>query len=106
MKKRFTYRLRRVRVNAFFMIFCMSCQHSKSTFAIKRDIAKSLLVFEKKCLPLRTLLLNITPRGGTHGWARPLLLLIIVIMRHAQNFLVFGWFQLLFSARPRILGTS
>ena len=63
MKKRFTYRLRRVRVNAFFMIFCMSCQHSKSTFAIKRDIAKSLLVFEKKCLPLRTLLLNITPRA-------------------------------------------
>ena len=93
MKKRFTYRLRRVRVNAFFMIFCMSCQHSKLTFAIKGDKKKSLLVFEKKCLPLRTLLLNITPRGGTHGWARPLLLLIIVIMPDAQKFLVFGFAQ-------------
>ena len=45
-------------------------------------------------------------QGGTHGWARPLLLLIIiVIMPDAQKFLVFGWLQLLFSARSPILGT-
>ena len=35
------------------------CQF-KSTFAITGDREKSLLVFEKKSLPLRTLLLNST----------------------------------------------
>ena len=32
-------------------------------------------------------------KGGTHGSARPLLLLIIVIMPDAQKFLVFGFAQ-------------
>ena len=46
---------------------------------------------------------------GNQGQARPLLLLVVVviIMRDAQKFLVFGFnFQLLFSARPPVLGTS
>ena len=48
----------------------------KPRFAIKGDNAKSFLVFEKKCAPLRTLLLYSALRAPPTLGARPLLLFV------------------------------
>ena len=66
----------------------------KSRFALKGDNAKSLLVFEKKCAPLRTLLLYSAVLEGIPAFARPLLFLRdapgrarpLLFLRDAQNF--------------------
>ena len=61
---------------------------------ITGDRAKSLLVFEKKCAPLRTLLLYSAVLEGIPAFARPLLFLRdapgrarpLLFLRDAQNF--------------------